>query len=95
MERIVAAAIKWKGLVCAVERPGRHPDVFRQLDGLDWTKHRHDHKQGFITSEGRFVEREEARRIADAADQIIASRVGSDGVPYKFQHAHLFSEDVW
>lgn len=95
MERIVATAIKYEGLVCVVEQPGRHHDVFRELRELGWHQGPHTHEQGFITSQGRFVGREEARKIAEAADQIIASRTDDAGVPCKFDHPHLFSEDVW
>jgi|DEB19_MinimDraft_3_1074340.scaffolds.fasta_scaffold60239_1 hypothetical protein len=51
-------------------------------------------EQGFVTSAGRFVGREEARQIAEAAEQLIPSE-DNDGVAIVRQHPQLFSEDVW
>lgn len=95
MEKIVAAAIRYQGLVCVVERPGRHHDVFHQLRDLGWHQGIHVHQQGFITSTGRFVDREAARQIAEKADQIIKSDKDDAGIPIKREHSQLFSEDVW
>lgn len=95
MEKIISAAIDFDGVVWTVPRPGRHHDVIAFIiKDRPWIDHVGG-TQGFWTSDERFVEREEARKIAEAADQIIASRIGPDGVPYKFQHSQLFSEDVW
>lgn len=100
MEKIAAAAIQFNNCAWTVPRPARHGDVLKFIldvhPSLDAVL---GETQGFITTggawEGRFVDRFEARKIADAAGQIIASRIGPDGVPYKFQHSQLFSEDVW
>lgn len=91
---IVAAAIKQGRMICSVPRPGRHHDVIREMAtaGISIPI---NGEQGFMTSDGVFVGRERARRIAFDADQIIASCVGSDGVPFKRNHPELFSEDVW
>ncbi len=94
MQVIIAAAIKAGKMVCFVPRPGRHADVMREM-AKSGHKIPIGGEQGFVTNEGRFVNREAARKIANDADQIIASRIGPDGVPYKFQHRELFSEDVW
>ena len=95
VETITAAAIKVGDLVCFVERPGRHHDVFYAMDRAGFGDRVGAEEQGFITSAGRFVGRSSAKKIADAARQIIASVPGPDGVPYKREHVHLFSEDVW
>lgn len=96
MEKIVAAAIQWNNMTWSLPAPARHHDI------LYWMLGMHPHRdailgetQGFETNKRFFVDRYEARKIADAAGQIIASRIGPDGVPYKFQHPQLFSEDVW
>jgi len=94
-ETIVAAAIKVGALICSVERPGRHHDVFNAMLRAGFVNRIGPEQQGFITSHGRFVGRELGRQIAEGADQIIAGRIGPDGVPYKAQHPQLFSEDVW
>lgn len=85
-ETIERAAIRRYSTVWSVPRPGRHHDViaFMAEQGVDALG---DYStQGFTTSEGRFVERDEAMKIAKAAKQLIAA----PHVP----HA-LFSEDVW
>lgn len=43
-------------------------------------------KQGFVTNEGRFVDRKEAARIALEAGQVKELKSGS---------GELFSEDLW
>lgn len=92
-ETITAAAIQHKGMVCFVERPGRHHDVIREMAraGIPTPI---TGAQGFITSTGRFVGREEGRRIAVAQGQLIPC-AGEDGVPFVREHRELFSEDVW
>lgn len=100
MERITTAAVQFNNINWTVPRPGRHGDVLKFIldvhPSLDAVL---GETQGFLTEggewDGHFVDRYEARKIAEAAGQIIASRIGPDGVPYKFQHPQLFSEDVW
>lgn len=82
-ERIVRAAIRVGHAVYSVPPPGRHGDVF----ALDKATHQcAPEDQGFLTSTGRFVERDEALTIAAAAGQIIVKTGPAD---------ILFSEDVW
>lgn len=95
VETIVRAAIQHGKTVYSVMRPGRHHDVFRSMTAAGYETMYPGAVQGFCTYAGRFVDRTEARKIAEAADQIIASRTDANGVPYKFEHVHLFSEDVW
>lgn len=89
---IVAAALRVGDLVLSLPRPARHHHIFHSADTAGLS--RCHFNQGFLTSDGRFVEREEARRIAEAANQLIACQ-GADGVPFVRQHPELFSEDVW
>lgn len=81
-ELIVAAAIRSRGIIVMVERPGRHGNCINVMHslGLDYTD------QGFITNRGRFVDRQEAARIAVAAGQ---------GSPREGVGGNLFSEDLW
>lgn len=82
-ERIVAAAIRWMDVIHSIPRPGRHGDIMR----LAWRTQRCEPEdQGFLTSEGRFVGRYEARAIAHFARQIL---------PTAHNLSELFSEDVW
>jgi hypothetical protein len=84
-EQIVRAAIRYDGKVYSVPRPGRHHHVIHHM-ALLGLKSRDMNDQGFATSTGRFVGREEAVGIARAADQIKIKTCPAD---------ELFSEDVW
>lgn len=89
-ERIIGVAIKYaNGITCSLPRPNRHHHIIRALAAMGV-----DHPtpassvQGFVTDSGRFVDRREAGRIADATGQAkrtVGSRVGGD----------LYSEDLW
>lgn len=82
-EFIVGAALKKQGRVFSVPRPGRHDKAIQEacdILGLDYIG---DHQQGFVTNDGRFVDREEAARIAYNARQVTVKL------------HQLFSEDVW
>lgn len=83
--RSVAIQAADNGTIFSLPRPARHHDV------LAWMrKNGADHRnsvQGFIDSHHRFVEREEAFKIAENADQIL----DWDDV----RPPHLFSEDLW
>ena len=82
-EAIATAAIRVDGEVWTLPRPARHDTV---LWAWIWA-HRVDdigmHEQGFVTSRGRFVGRDEAGELALAAGQV--DRAG----------LHLCTEDLW
>ena len=87
METIIAAAIKTGPVnVALVLRPGRHKDVAEHLvkKGM---KEPAEESKGFVTSEGRFVDRVEGKQIAYEAQQII-TREG-------LERDELHSEDLW
>jgi len=86
METISAAAIKAGDLVISVPQPGRHHHVLHEMDRLGLDAIVHGKLQGFITSSGRFVDREEGCRLAEAAGQI-RHKTGPADV--------LFSECMW
>lgn len=94
-ETIVAAAIKIRDVVCLVPQPGRHHDVFYAMARAGFDERIGPEQQGFITNAGRFVGREEARKIATEADQLIKSDKDDAGIPIVRKHSQLFSEDVW
>lgn len=81
-ERIVRAACKVGEAVYSVPVPGRHGDVLA-LPGCPFIQ---PDEQGFLTSTGRFVDRSEARGIAERRGQLL---------PDARQMKELFSEDVW
>lgn len=84
-ELIVAAAV-YHGCVISLPKPARHHTILHSLSlmGID-AMLIHGDNQGFITSEGRYVNRVEAFGIAYKAEQIPR---GSKG-------PQLFSEDLW
>jgi hypothetical protein len=90
-ERIEAAAIMVRNPAkgdhaFSERRPARHNDLIRIVRGLGYKRPIEPDDQGFITSTGRFVTREEACVIARNAGQIIKKHGPDD---------ELFSEDLW
>ena len=84
IEIIEQAAIKVDDTTYSVPRPGRHIDVYgymrsRGVNDLG-------EQQGFKTNLRHFVDRKEAREIAERAGQIRAGAIAS---------SDLFSEDLW
>jgi hypothetical protein len=84
-ERIVAAAILYSGVVHVIAAPARHHTIIHAMVESGHAKPIGG-TQGFITSAGRFVDREEGARIAASAGQINSAEYPRD---------MLFSEDVW
>lgn len=86
-ETIVAAAVQYDGITFSLPRPARHGQVLLCLqDILDDMQLAHA-CQGFLTSDGRFVNRVQAKHIAHRAGQKI---VRDDPHP-----SEAFSEDFW
>jgi hypothetical protein len=88
VERIVRAAIRVGVAVISVPRPGRHHHVI-SLAAENAIEVGSQNEQGFLTSEGRFVDRAEGLLIAQAANQI-GMKDGETSNPHL-----LFSEDLW
>lgn len=89
-EKLIAAAVLTStGTIIAVAPPARHGDVIRHMihQGSD-AQEIHDAEQGFLTDAGRFVDRQEAYRIAKGAGQFIRPEI--DHVP-----GTLFSENLF
>lgn len=76
------------GRVLHLPAPNRHHNLFREYhEVIDRLRNdRLVETQGFITSMRRFVDREEALKIAEAANQIVEKRPQFD---------ELYSEDLW
>jgi hypothetical protein len=84
---IVAAALRCEdGVVYCLDAPARHHDVIQRVASTGAiTAVIASCKQGFLTSDGLFVDRREAKRIAFAAGQM----------KRETHPTELFSEDVW
>ena len=83
--RIVAAAMRHSGTTYAVAQPARHHNVMammRHRFGINTATH--ENVDGFLVSDGRFVERPEALVIARASRQA-----------GKLLGSVLTSEDMW
>lgn len=83
---IVAAAMEKFGATVSLPRPARHHTIIHMLadNGVQTPV---TGKQGFLTSEGEFVDRYEARKIALASGQVTEDKL--------HHHLQLFSEDLW
>lgn len=82
---IVAAAIKWKGIVYTGTR---HGFIIKQLVELGQLKDKTndrvtDEMQGFLDSNGIFLTRAGGRSVAVTSQQV------------KPDHGTLYSEDLW
>lgn len=85
--RVVAAAIRMGGEVISLPPPARHNDILAHMAKLQHGIYRVPaHTQGFLISDGRFADRRAARKIAEAAGQLLPRDMG---LP------ELYSEDVW
>ena len=81
--------------VFTVERPGRHCNVIWLIVGSGVAKRVEGmEEQGFILSDGRFVGREEAARVAFAAGQLNKQELKRRNVDPEVCPEHLYSEDV-
>lgn len=83
--KVARAAIKLDGIVFSVPPPKRHHDVIRLIVDMGGETPVSG-EQGFVLSDGSFVDRYEAYKVAKRANQLI-SRSGSG--------PKLYSEDVW
>lgn len=85
---VTNAAVKGNdGIVYSVPKPGRHHNVLSIMynNGLD-KGYLAKAEQGFLLSSGSFAGRQEARKVAEIAGQLLDSA---------YDLNELFSEDVW
>lgn len=92
-ERIVAAAVQYRGITLSLQPPARHHTILQTMDILVGISQDELHSayQGFLTSEGRYVNRVEAYYMAYKTNQFkgeLASR-------RNMEKPELFSEDLW
>lgn len=81
--RVVAAACHLNGLTYSIPAPARHHDILLLMPAPE----RHLCKQGFLLSDGRFIEREGARAVAIDQKQVKDMSL--------LHSRDLFSEDLW
>jgi hypothetical protein len=86
-ELIVAVAVRTPFGNITRERPARHGDLWTLLP-RGMSSNDPDVTHGFMTSRGRFVDRQEAARI------VVQTGQGSPNVHEGYVPA-LFSEDLW
>lgn len=85
-EKIVAVANRHtSGVLFVYMNPGRHHNII-ELAYYYFANHESNHEQGFITSNGKFVDRYIAKKIAVKANQLL---------PDASKGMKLFSECVW
>lgn len=92
-EKIIAVAMKTDRLIFHMPSPNRHHHIFGELIRCGVGRINVTETLGFMTSTGRFVDRVEARKVAEAAGQILAEK--RNGIPFKRIHNELYSEDLW
>lgn len=97
MEKIIAAAIKVGDHIFTAPR---HYLIFHQKSFQKLPNAKRDHIQGFVTNEGKFLNRKEAYKLASANGQI-QERIDS-GALFRYHGKNstmhptdLFSEDLW
>ena len=86
--RIIAAAVRVNGVTLSLPPPARHYNIVNTLCetlGTDDVRYADPRAQGFLTDSAEFVSRKKAKRIAEAAGQMLKPS----------PHAELFSEDLW
>lgn len=94
IEEITYAAMRLKdGVVFAPHRPNRHGEIYSILEAYGVApRSRADATEGFLTSWGRFVDREEGLALALKAQQV---RLDHEGKKRCHPSYELFSEDIW
>ena len=84
---VATAALRSDALILSMRRPARHHTILQhhRIIGMPFVEMA---EQGFLLSDGTFVSREEALKVALNAGQLtMANKVGNRNI--------LFSEDLW
>lgn len=80
------AAISYLGVIYSLPRPNRHHDIIRYMVESCGVVPPCSGVQGFLTTTNEFVDRKQARIIAENQSQLL---------PRASKSVNLFSEDVW
>lgn len=94
--QIVAVALLIDGLIISKPRPARHGDlIYPYADRTGYIVQ--PEEQGFLTSDGEFVDRKLAYTLAYLSGQLHAKNPGKIKPWFKLGEPgpDLFSEDIW
>lgn len=86
MQIVIAAAVLQDGKIYTMPPPKRHNDIIHAMSRTEGLERVTSEQQGFLLSNKTFATREEARLVADEAEQT------SDRDKHQEK---LFSEDLW
>jgi hypothetical protein len=85
LERIVAAAVRYKGINFTLPAPARHSDILRVLHSINEDA-AISCQQGFLTDTGLFLGRVGAKALVRDNNQPTIRDIHAE---------ELFSEDLW
>lgn len=83
----MAAAVVFCDMIYAVTPPARHHNVLHMVRDKFNVNTEVEHKQGFLLSNGEFIDRNPATKVAREAGQLIRGDKDGDWM--------LTSEDLW
>jgi len=84
--KVVSVALRKDDMIYSLPRPARHHDVIHKIYDVIDRQVTSEYEQGFLDSEGMFMDRETAMVFAKKNNQIIRLPVMSET---------LYSEDLW
>jgi hypothetical protein len=85
---ITHVAVVYNGTTYSLPPPNRHAQVLWLIN--ETNEHNYPNEEGFLDSEGKFLNRKEAMKIAVASGQLRRR----EGAQY-YQGPDLYSEDLW
>lgn len=87
MRTIASVAIRYEGRTYSLPPPSRHHHIIRMIAEENGVGVHGDEEQGFLDSDGAFLNRKQALDVALAAGQVLD--------PANIRAGRLFSEDLW
>jgi len=88
---ITHVAIKTDDKIWSLPKPNRHHNVLRMINNLFVDRNYETEVQGFLDSNGRFLNRKDAFILAESNGQLDRSNHGDNC----YNGNELFSEDLW
>ena len=86
--RVIGVACRLGDLIVSMAAPARHHIILMELADAGLTRHVQPEEQGFLLSDGAFVDRRAAYLVASEAKQMLPRPSGHD-------RQELYSEDLW
>ena len=90
MKKITHAAIQYDGKTYSLPAPNRHHHVIRMIAKENGVGIRGPDTQGFLDSDGEFLNRRDGMKLAISNGQL-----NRDADPKHYQGDDLYSEDLW